>query len=84
MRRKIYYMFHSGKNSHVTYYLKAYIRQAIPAVFYRMRLQRELKKFDTYPEEEREALQKRLDYYCKLTPESPIDRPLWEQTAISI
>lgn len=84
MRRKIYYMFHSGKNSHVTHYLKAYIRQAIPAVFYRMRLQRELKKFDTYPEEEREALQKRLDYYCKLTPESPIDRPLWEQTAISI
>ena len=43
MRRKIYYLFNSGKNSHVTYYLKAYVRQAVPSVFCRMRLSRELK-----------------------------------------
>ncbi len=84
MRRKIYYMLNSGKNSHVTYYLKAYIRQAIPSTFYRMRLKRELRKLNDYPKEEQKALLQRLDYYCKLSPGSPIDRGLWEQTAISI
>jgi len=82
MKREIYYMFNSGKNSHVAYYLKAYIRQAIPSLFYRMRLHRELKKINRYPD--KEAILQRVDYYCKLTTETPIDHTLWQQTAISI
>ena len=82
MRRKIYYMLNSGKNSHVTYYLKAYVRQAVPSVFYRMRLGRELKKLNRYPD--KEALLQRVDYYCKLTTDFPIDHDLWDQTAIRI
>lgn len=81
-KRKIYYMLHSGKNSHVAYYLKNYLRQCVPAVFYRQRLDRELHKLDSLPD--RDRLVQRADYYCKLTPESPIDRALWEQTAVSI
>lgn len=82
MRRKIYYLFNSGKNSHVTYYLKAYVRQAVPSVFCRMRLGRELRKLNRYPD--KGAILQRVDYYCKLTPDSPIDLPLWQQTAVSI
>ncbi len=81
-KRKIYYMLHSGKNSHVAYYLKNYLRQCVPAVFYRLRLEGELRKLNNLPD--RDQLLKRVNYYCKLTPESPIDHKLWEQSAVSL
>ena len=34
-KRKLYYMLHSGKNSHVAYYLKNYLRQCAPAMVYK-------------------------------------------------
>ena len=49
-KRKIYYMLHSGKNSHVAYYLKNYLRQCVPAVFYRLRLEGELRKLNNLPD----------------------------------
>lgn len=79
--RKIYYMLNSGKNSHITYYLKNYLRQSIPAFFFRMRLKSILRQLDRLPD--KEQLLRRVDYYCKLTPESSFDRALWEQSAVS-
>ena len=81
-KRKVYYMLHSGKNSHITYYLKNYLRQLVPAACYRMQLKRILRKLEWMPD--KEQLLRRVDYYCKLTPESPIDRQLWEHSSISI
>lgn len=81
-KRKIYYMFHSGKNSHVAYYAKAFLRQCVPAVCYRLRLASLLRSLDRLPD--RDALLQRVDYYCKLTPDTPVDRDLWQQMAISI
>ena len=79
--RKIYYMLNSGKNSHITYYLKNYLRQSIPVFFYRMRLKSILRQLDKLPD--KEQLLRRVGYYCKLTPESSFDRALWEQSAVS-
>ena len=79
--RKIYYMLNSGKNSHITYYLKNYLRQLVPVFFYRMQLKSILRQLEEMPD--KEQLMRRVDYYCKLTPESSIDRSLWEQTAVS-
>ena len=79
--RKIYYMLNSGKNSHITYYLKNYLRQLVPVFFYRMQLKSILRQLEEMPD--KEQLMRRVDYYCKLTPESSIDRALWEQTAVS-
>lgn len=80
-KRKVYYMLHSGKNSHIKYYLKNYLRQLVPAACYRMLLKRTLRELEGMPD--KEQLLQRVDYYCKLTSDSPIDRKLWEQTAIS-
>ena len=80
-KRKIYYMLHSGKNSHITYYLKNYLRQLVPASFYRMQLKSILKQLDRLPN--KEQLLQRVDYYCKLKSESAFDRTRWEKTAVS-
>lgn len=80
--RKIYYLLRNGKNSNQKYFAKAYLRKCIPTFFTRMQLQRELEKLDDRPD--RDEILRRVDYYCKLTPDMPYDRPLWEQQAVSI
>ncbi|MBQ7420044.1 MAG: lipopolysaccharide biosynthesis protein [Prevotella sp.] len=82
LKRKIYYLLHSGKNSNQKYFAKAYLRKCIPSCITRMLLKRELAKLDDYPD--KDDILKRVDYYCKLSFRTPFDRPQWEQQAVSI
>ncbi len=81
-KRKIYYMLHSGKNSNLKFFAKAYLRRSVPTLFTRMLLKHELGKLSSYPDHE--ALEKRADYYCKLKPDTPFDRDQWDQKSVSI
>lgn len=82
LKRKIYYLLHNGKNSNQIYFAKAYLRKCIPTLFTRLQLQKELEKLNDYPD--KEEIQRRVDYYCKLTSDTPFDHPAWESQAVSI
>ena len=82
LRRKIYYLLHSGKNSNLNFFVKAYLRKCVPTVLTRMQLRRELDKLNGYPD--KEEILRRVNYYCKLTPDTGFDRPQWESKAVSI
>ena len=66
-KRKIYYLLHNGKNSNLKYFVRSYIREYTPKIFSQIWLEHELKKLDKRPD--KDYILKRVDYYCKLTPE---------------
>lgn len=80
--RKIHYLLHSGKNSNLKYYVNCYLREFVPAAFYRSRREQILRKLAIRPD--REYILQRVNYYCKLTAESVFDKERWEQKAVAI
>lgn len=81
-RRKIYYLLHSGKNSNLKYYVRSYLREWTPRIFTQMLLGRWLRKLDERPD--KDYILRRVDYYCKLTSESPYDKALWAEKAVAV
>lgn len=71
MFRKIYYLFHSGKNFKFGYYFKCYMRLLMPRCICRWRLPRLLKEIEA--REDREYIRQRVDYYCQLS--EPVGLP---------
>ena len=72
LKRKFYYTFHSGKNPKFIYYLVNFVRQAVPKPLLNAMLDHELRKLDSRPD--KEYILSRVDYYCRLTAETPYDR----------
>ncbi len=75
-------MLHSGKNSKMKFFAKAYMRQCIPSWLSRRLLRRELLQLEK--RNDREDILRRVDYYCKLTPETPYNREDFIRQAVSI
>ncbi|MBO7428809.1 MAG: lipopolysaccharide biosynthesis protein [Paludibacteraceae bacterium] len=71
MNRKLYYIFHSGKNFKLGYYLKAYCRLLVPRFICRNELSELLSELEERPD--RDYIQERVDYYCKLS--TPVELP---------
>ncbi len=61
------YLFNSGKNSKIGYYLKSHLRYIVPTVIYRKSLPRWFSRFEKLSPSEREYILDRVGYYCKLT-----------------
>ena len=81
-KRKLYYLLHSGKNSKLKFFLKAYLQQCVPSWITRRMLNHYLRQVDD--REDRMELLWRADYYCKLTPETPFDREAFRRESVSI
>lgn len=81
-KRKIYYLLHSGKNSKVKFFIKAYIRQCVPGWVTRRLLESKLKQLQS--RDDKEEILRRVDYYCKLTPETSYDHEGFDKTAVSL
>ena len=81
-KRKIYYMLHSGKNSHLTYYVKCFLREWMPKKFWQIQLNGELEKLDK--RSDKEAILRRVDYYCKLASDAGYDHQDWDKQAVAI
>ncbi len=81
-KRKLHYLLHSGKNSNLAYYLRAYGREFVPKVFLRMQLKKILATLDARPD--RDYILHRVDYYCQLQANSLFDRNAWECKATSL
>lgn len=82
MNRKIYYLFHSGKNCKFLYYLRSYLREAMPRWCTQIQLKPLLAKLDDRPD--KAYILERVNYYNKLTPTSPIDATLWQERAVEV
>ena len=82
MNRKIYYLFHSGKNCKFLYYLRSYIREAMPRWCTQIQLKSKLAKLDDRAD--KAYILERVNYYNKLTPTSPIDATLWNERAVEV
>lgn len=81
-KRKIYYTLHSGKNSKLAYYVKAYGRRLIPHCITRALLKHELGKLDQ--RDDKEYIRERVNYYNKLSDNTPFDHEAWSQKAIDL
>lgn len=80
--RKIYYTFHSGKNSKLIYYISYYRRRITPKWFYRRKLQRLLNEVES--RYDKEYIYKRVEYCNKLNSQTPIDAKKWEEQAVTL
>ena len=81
-KRKIYYLLHNGKNSNLKYFVKGYLRQNTPKILFRMRLKSLLAELDKRPD--KEYILDRVNYYCKLTKDTPYDKEQWNKQAVEI
>ncbi len=81
-KRSIYYLLHSGKNSNIKYYFNSYLREYTPKLFSRLQLKHLLELAETRPD--KDYIRQRVNYYCKLTTESPIDHKLWQSKAVKV
>ena len=75
-------MLHSGKNSKLSYYVGSYLRLWMPRWVTQRQLPGLLKALEQRPDQE--EIMQRVSYYNRLTAESPIDRKLWEEQAVSL
>ena len=82
MIRSLYYLFHSGKNSSLAYYIRNYIREFIPNILFRMRLKHWLDKLEQRPD--KAYIMQRVDYYCPLSPKHTYDHQKWLQESVEI
>ena len=64
MHTSIHYLLHSGKNSKIAYYLRAVLREMVPAAILRRHLDREL--FRCRGLYDQQYVEDRVEYYCKL------------------
>ena len=70
MRRRLYNIFRSGKNSKFAYYLRGYASLFVPGWIWRR--QRERLLLETDSREDRDYIRQRIDYYCRLTAPRPL------------
>ena len=75
-------MLHSGKNSKMKFFAKAYLQQCVPAWVKRLSLKKKLQLLEKC--DDRDYIMKRVDYYCKLSPSTPYNRELFNQKAVAI
>lgn len=71
LSRKLRYLFKSGKNSKLAYYLKAYWTIGLPWGYLQWRRRRAMASL--HLREDREQIQERVDYYCRLLEGQPFD-----------
>ncbi len=64
------YLLLNGKGSKPHYYAVRYAALLVPNFIYRLRRKMLLKKFEKLSAEEKESILDRVNYYCKLTPQS--------------
>jgi hypothetical protein len=81
-KRKIYYVLNSGKNSRWKYYVKSYLRQSMPWTFWQLQLKGKLAKLEQ--RKDKEYILERVNYYNRLTKQSPISHTLWQQQAVTL
>lgn len=81
-KRKLYYMLHSGKNSKMKFFAKAYLQQCIPSWLTCRMLQSKLRKLEK--RSDREYIMQRVGYYCKLSPDLNYDKEAFRQQSFSI
>lgn len=60
-------MHHTRKNSHLTFYLKGYLRYIYPKCILRRKRNAILSKFEKMSANEQTYIRQRVDYYCKFT-----------------
>ena len=82
MNRKIYYTFNSGKNCKFVYYLRSYLREISPKWITRIQLKSQLAKFDSRTD--KDYILSRVNYYNKLTNDTPINQSLWNEKAVEL
>lgn len=81
-KREIYYKLHSGKNSKLAYYITSYARLAVPGFLLHLFLKRKLAK--AKKRADWDYITDRVNYYCKLTPDSNYDKQEWNRQAIKL
>ena len=81
-KRKIYYLLHNGKNSNLKFFVKGYLREYTPKRIFRMRLKGLLAELDERPD--KDYILERVNYYNKLTDDTPYDKALWNEQAVEI
>jgi hypothetical protein len=81
--KELYYSLFRGvrKNNKQVYFLKGFLRLLVPRWYCRWRLKHELAAFDKLSEAERIYVQRRVDYYCRLT--EPTLLPVEESAPLS-
>ncbi len=82
LNRKLYYLLHSGKNNKMKFFIKAYMQQCVPTWITRRLLKHELQQLEK--RDDSKDILRRVDYYCKLTPDTPYHREDFNRTAVSI
>lgn len=82
MNRKLYYLLHNGKNSKLAYYVQSYLRLWVPRWLTQSQLPRLLRTFDRRTDQE--EILRRVSYYNRLTPDTPIDWDLWAEKAVRL
>ena len=75
-------MLHSGKNSNLKYYIRSYLREYTPKIFFQMQLNRILRQLDQ--RQDKEEIMRRVNYYCKLDKGSNFNRQMWSDKAIML
>ena len=81
-KRKIYYLLHSGKNSNLRYYVRSYLHEATPRWFARWQADRLLSQLDKRAD--RDDILRRVDYYNRLTADTPVDGSLWQSETVRV
>ena len=82
MSRKWKYMLHSGKNSKLAYYVKSYLQLWTPRWITQRQLPELLQALDQLTDQE--EILRRVNYYNRLTPETPINWDLWAEQAVRL
>ena len=82
MNGRLHYLLHSGKNSHLKYFVKNYIQKCIPAIVYRSQLDRLLQQQNI--RQDRDYILQRVGYYNKLSDLSLSDSSQWDVLSVAI
>lgn len=72
MKRNLHYIIHSGKNSKLAYFLRGFARQLVPSGYSLRQGKRLLAELAQ--REDKEELQRRIDYYCRLSQPCPLPK----------
>lgn len=79
---RLRYLLHSGKNPKWKYYLRSYASLYTPQSLLKRRIDTLLKSIDD--RNDCEYILRRVDYYCRLSDKTVIDRERWAQEAVAI
>ena len=78
----LWYALRSGKNPKFVYYAQAFVHTHWPAAWLKNSLPRKLAALEQRPD--KEDILRRVDYYNRLSPSTPVDMDLWQQKAICL